>query len=113
MPDKGQERSGLNGVIILAKANLNPTGGVPVTGESHAFFEGQIVPFSQAKVSIATHAFNYGTAVFGGLRGYWNEEAKRLFVFRPYDHYRRLLMSGHMMCMEIKYDEESLIQLTV
>jgi branched-chain amino acid aminotransferase len=84
-----------------------------VTGESHAFFEGKIVPFSQAKVSIATHAFNYGTAVFGGLRGYWNEEAKRLFVFRPYDHYKRLLLSGRMMCMEVPYDEESLIQLTL
>lgn len=82
-------------------------------GERHAFFEGKIVPFSQAKVSIATHAFNYGTAVFGGLRGYWNEETKRLFVFRPYDHYRRLLLSGRMMYMEINYDEESLIQLTL
>jgi len=38
---------------------------------------------------VATHAFNYGTAVFGGLRGYWNEEKKKLFVFRPLDHYRR------------------------
>jgi branched-chain amino acid aminotransferase len=77
-----------------------------VADESHAFFEGRIVPFSEAKVSIATHAFNYGTAVFGGLRGYWNEAAKRLFVFRPFDHYRRLLLSGKMMRMEINQDEQ-------
>lgn len=81
--------------------------------ESHAYFEGRIVPFSEAKVSIATHALNYGTGVFGGLRGYWNEEAKRLFVFRPFDHYRRLLLSGKMMRMEINQDEESLVQLTL
>ncbi|MFZ5821167.1 MAG: branched-chain amino acid transaminase [Chloroflexota bacterium] len=79
----------------------------------HAFFEGKIVPFGEANVSIATHAFNYGTAVFGGIRGYWNEGQKKLFLFRPYDHYRRLLNSGRMMNMEIPYDEEALIQLTL
>jgi branched-chain amino acid aminotransferase len=84
-----------------------------VAGDSHAYFEGKIVPFSEAKVSVATHAFNYGTAVFGGIRAFWNEEAKRLFVFRPFDHYRRFLTSGRMMLMDCKYDEESLIQITL
>ena len=79
----------------------------------HAFFEGKIVPLSEAKINIATHAFLYGTAVFGGMRGYWNEEKKCLFVFRPYDHFRRLLHSARMMNMENSYDEESLIQLTL
>lgn len=79
----------------------------------HAFFEGKTVPLSEARINIATHGFLYGTAVFGGVRGYWNEEKKRLFVFRPYDHFRRLLNSGRMMAMSIPYDEESLIQLTV
>ncbi|GAB4505830.1 MAG: branched-chain amino acid transaminase [Anaerolineales bacterium] len=77
------------------------------------FFEGKIIPFEQAKISVATHAFNYGTAVFGGLRGYWNDEKKKLFLFRPYDHYRRLLHSGRMMHMHIPYNEEALIQLTL
>jgi len=79
----------------------------------HAFFEGKIVPLSEAKISIATHGFLYGTAVFGGVRGYWNEEMRRLFVFRPYDHFRRLLNSAKMLAMRIDYDEESLIQLTL
>lgn len=84
-----------------------------MTGESHAFFEGKIVPFPEAKVSIATHAFLYGTSVFGGIRAYWNEEQKKLFVFRPYDHYRRLLNSARMFRMKVNYDEEALIQLTL
>lgn len=79
----------------------------------HAFFEGKIVQFADAKISIATHGFLYGTAVFGGMRGYWNEEKKRLFVFRPHDHYRRLLHSARMMAMQTNYDEESLIQITL
>ena len=76
-----------------------------------AYFEGKIVPFGEAKVSVATHAFNYGTAVFGGMRGYWNEEQKRLFVFRPWDHFHRLLNSARLLCMEVSFDEESLIQI--
>ena len=79
----------------------------------HAFFEGKIVPLEDAKINIATHGFLYGTAVFGGMRAYWNEEKKRLFVFRPYDHFHRLLNSGRMMAMSTAYDEESLIQLTL
>ena len=79
----------------------------------HAFFEGKIVPLSDAKINIATHGFLYGTAVFGGMRAYWNEEKKRLFVFRPYDHFRRLLHSARMLTMKTSYDEESLIQLTL
>jgi len=79
----------------------------------HAFFEGRIVPLSEANISIATHAFLYGTAVFGGMRAYWNEEKKHLFIFRPYDHYRRLLHSARLLNMQTTYDEESLIQLTL
>ena len=79
----------------------------------HAFFEGKIVPLADAKINIATHGFLYGTAVFGGMRAYWNEEKKRLFVFRPYEHFRRVLNSGRIMAMEIPYDEEGLIQLTL
>ena len=67
----------------------------------HAFFEGKNVLLSDAKISIATHGFLYGTAVFGGMRAYWNEEKQRLFVFRPYDHLHRLLNSGKMMAMKI------------
>ena len=79
----------------------------------HAFFEGKIVPLSEANISIATHGFLYGTSVFGVVRGYWNEEKKRLFVFRPYDHFHRLLNSTKMLSMQTDYNEESLIQLTL
>lgn len=79
----------------------------------HAYFKGKIVPYSEAKVGVATHALNYGTAVFGGLRGYWNEEKKKLFVFRPLDHYHRFLNSCRIMCMEFNHTPESLTDLTL
>jgi branched-chain amino acid aminotransferase len=79
----------------------------------HAYFIGKVVPFNEAKVSVATHAFNYGTAVFGGVRGYWNEEQKKMFVFRPLDHFRRLLNSAKMMCMDVPHTPESLLGITL
>ena len=79
----------------------------------HAFFEGRLSRFPKQKSTSPRMAFLYGTAVFGGMRAYWNEEKKRLFIFRPYDHFRRLLHSARMMTMQTEYDEESLIQLTL
>jgi branched-chain amino acid aminotransferase len=79
----------------------------------NAYFQGKIVPYSEAKVGVATHALNYGTAVFGGIRAYWNEEKERLFVFRPMDHYRRFLNSCRLLCMDVKHTAETLTDLTL
>ncbi len=66
-----------------------------------AFFRGRRVPYSEARVGVLTHGLNYGTGVFSGIRGYWNEAEQELFVFRPEDHYRRFLESGKMLGMEL------------
>jgi branched-chain amino acid aminotransferase len=78
-----------------------------------AYFQGKIVPYSQAKVGVLTHALNYGTAAFGGLRGYWNEEQEQLYLFRPKDHFRRLLDSARLLCMEFEHTPESLTQVAL
>jgi branched-chain amino acid aminotransferase len=79
----------------------------------HAYFQGRIVPYSEAKIGVLTHALNYGTAAFGGLRAYWNDERKQLFIFRAPDHYRRFLNSCKLLCMQLEHTPESLTQLTV
>ncbi len=78
---------------------------------NYAYFEGQFVPYSEAKVGVMTHAFNYGTAAFGGIRGYWNNEHEQLYIFRPVDHFQRLLHSARMLCMEFDITAESLTQI--
>ena len=80
---------------------------------NYAYFEGEIVPFEEAKISVMTHALNYGTAAFGGVRGYWNEDEEQLFVFRPLDHYTRLLNSAKMLCMEFDHTPESFTEITL
>lgn len=79
----------------------------------YAFFEGRIVPIEEAKISIMTHGFNYGTGAFGGLRGYWNEQKEELFVFRPYDHYERLLNSAKMLLIDLPYSRDDLVNITL
>ncbi len=79
----------------------------------HAFFKDRIVPYSEAKVGVLTHALNYGTAVFGGVRGYWNEDEQQLFIFRPFDHFQRFLESTRLLCMDLPYTKEDLVKALV
>lgn len=79
----------------------------------YAYFKGKIVPYSEAKVGVLTHALNYGTAVFGGVRGYWNEEKSQLYLFRPRDHFRRFLDSGKLINIDLGETPESLTERAV
>ena len=77
---------------------------------NYAYFQGSIVPYEQAKVGVLTHALNYGTAVFGGMRAYWNPEQQQLYLFRPQDHFRRFLNSARLMRMSFDHSPESLTE---
>jgi branched-chain amino acid aminotransferase len=79
----------------------------------YAFFEGKIVPISMAKVDIRTNALQYGTAVFEGIRSYWNEKTKTNYVFRIEDHYRRFHISCRIMMLEVKYSVKELCNITL
>ena len=81
--------------------------------EALAFFRGRIVPLSEANVNITTHALHYGTAVFEGIRGNWNEELAKMFVFRAREHYERLLQGCKIMLMDIPYSVDDLMQITI
>ncbi len=78
-----------------------------------AFFRGEIVPSSEAKVNVMTHALHYGTAVFEGIRGNWNEAQSKLYVFRMREHYQRLLQGCRMMLLDIPYDVDDLCRITI
>ena len=79
----------------------------------YAYFKGKIVPYSEAKVGVLTHALNYGTGVFGGVRAYKNDENGKLYLFRPYDHYKRFLNSAKMLLMSFDETPESMTQHTI
>ena len=81
--------------------------------KSLAYFRVKIVPISEAKISIMTHALHYGTAIFEGVRGNWNDADKKLYVFKLREHYQRLLQGCKIMMMEIPYSVDELCDITI
>ena len=82
-------------------------------GELLAFFRGDYVPLSQAKVSVMTHALHYGTGVFEGIRGNWNEEQGVVNIFRLREHFERLMRGARLLMLNIPYSVEELCDITV
>ncbi len=44
----------------------------------YVYFEGKIVPEDQAKISIKTNSLHYGTAIFEGIRAYYDKENDKM-----------------------------------
>jgi branched-chain amino acid aminotransferase len=64
------------------------------------YFEGAFVPMRDAKVSIMTHAFMYGTAVFEGVRAYWNPEQHTLYGLKVREHVERIRQNAGILLMD-------------
>jgi branched-chain amino acid aminotransferase len=71
-----------------------------------AFFKDRILPYAEAQLGLLTHALNYGTGVFAGIRGYWNQDQGKLFVFRLADHMRRFHESARLLRMNLTLSED-------
>lgn len=78
-----------------------------------AFHQGEYVPLEQASIGIMTHAFHYGTAVFEGIRGNWNSDDGRMYIFRMRDHYQRLQDGCKIMRIKLPYSVSDLCDITV
>ncbi len=83
-----------------------------MVGTPYAFFRGELMPLAEAKIGLMTHAFNYGTAVFEGIRANWNAEQETLYLFRTREHYERLRQSAHVLMMELLYSDDDLVRIT-
>ena len=85
----------------------------PAFRDLYAFFRGEIVPLSEARVNVMTHALHYGTGVFEGIRGNWNEEQGVVNIFRLREHYDRLLRGCRLLMLDIPYTADDLCEITV
>jgi branched-chain amino acid aminotransferase len=67
-----------------------------------AYFQGNLVPFNEAKLSVATHALHYGTGAFGGLRGIPDPtQSDRALLFRLDRHAKRLSQSAQFLHFDL------------
>jgi branched-chain amino acid aminotransferase len=78
-----------------------------------AFFQGKIRPLSEAKVGIMTHALHYGTGVFEGIRGNWNESKQSMIIFRLTEHYERLIRGCKILQIDLPYSVDDLVSITI
>lgn len=78
-----------------------------------AFFEKKFVPLSEARVGVMTHAFNYGTACFEGIRGNWNKQQGQIYLFRLREHYERLQKNCRILKIGLAFDLDQMCQLTI
>lgn len=90
-----------------------PALGIEIDESGWAYHEEAFVRLADAKVSIATHALNYGTGVFEGIRAYWNAEHEQLYVFRLADHYARMERSCRIVRTPLPGTPSELADLTL
>jgi branched-chain amino acid aminotransferase len=98
---------------VLKQESRPETVPVETTTELWAFFRGEIVPLRDANINVMTHGFNYGTAVFEGIRAYWNADEEQLFALELVPHYKRIHASARLLMMEVRQSPEELAEITV
>ena len=98
----------------MLKQDQEPrTAAVETTTELWAYFRGEFVPLRDANINVMTHGFNYGTAVFEGIRAYWNADEEQLFALELLAHYERIQASARLLLMEVRQTPEELCHITV
>src|SRR3990167_1087817 len=81
--------------------------------DSIAYFNGKFTPLREANINIMTHAFQYGTGIFEGIRGYWNENKKQMYIFRMKEHYERLSKNAKLIRLELDKSIDELCKITL
>tara|TARA_B100000945_G_scaffold124925_1_gene99280 strand:- start:3964 stop:4905 length:942 start_codon:yes stop_codon:yes gene_type:complete len=84
-----------------------------MSNEGIAFHKGEKILLKDASVGIMTHAMHYGTAVFEGIRGNWNNDKQDMVIFRLDEHYERLLRGAKILRMSLPYSVKELSEITV
>ena len=72
------------------------------------WFDGEMIPWREAKIHVLTHSLHYGMGVFEGIRAYKTERGTA--IFRLPEHTRRLFDSAHILKMSMRYDKDTLNQ---
>ncbi len=77
---------------------------VKIKIHDYAFLGKDFVKFEDAKISVMTHAFLYGTAVFEGIRAYYNKDNDKLYALLVDEHLQRLLNSCKILRLKPYYN---------
>ena len=87
--------------------------GTEIAETGWAYQDGVFKKLADAHVSLATHALNYGTGVFEGIRAYWNAGQEQLYVFRLQEHFDRMRGNCRLLRIELPGDSAMLAEVTL
>ncbi|WP_331828571.1 branched-chain amino acid transaminase [Candidatus Blochmannia sp. SNP] len=72
------------------------------------WFNGDIIPWQEAKIHVMSHSLHYGSSVFEGMRCY--DSYKGPVIFRNREHIQRLHNSAKIYRMPISWSINNLMQ---
>jgi branched-chain amino acid aminotransferase len=75
------------------------------------WFDGEMVPWREAKTHVLTHTLHYGMGVFEGIRAYRTLAGPA--IFRLEAHTERLFRSAHIMGMKLPFSREQINRATI
>ncbi|MFW5876319.1 MAG: branched-chain amino acid transaminase [Myxococcota bacterium] len=75
----------------------------------HIWFDGELIPWDQARVHVLTHTLHYGLGAFEGIRCYEMRDGSSA-VFRLTDHIRRLFDSAHIMSLPMRWSQQEVVE---
>src|ERR687883_978114 len=83
------------------------------TDAQWCYHGGEMAKMGEIRLSPATHALNYGTGVFEGIRAYWNERRGTLQVLKLREHYERFEKSSRMLRIDLGHTVDELCDVTL
>src|SRR5829696_3805982 len=78
-----------------------------------AYHAGDFVKLGDIRLSPATHALNYGTGVFEGIRAYWSESRGTMQVLKMREHYERFEKSCRFLRIDLNHTIDELWDITL
>jgi branched-chain amino acid aminotransferase len=81
--------------------------------ETTVYVGGRFCAYADAHVGLLTHGLQYGTGCFEGIRGYWDAQARELFLVQLKEHFERLKISAKILTMKLPHSPDELADIAV
>ena len=82
-------------------------------GQYWVYLDGEVKRYDDARVGLMTHALQYGTGVFEGIRGYWSPEHEQLFLLKLREHYRRMQNSVKVLKLKMPMSLDEVCEMSI
>ena len=75
------------------------------------YLDGRFLPEPEARVPLLTHALQYGTGVFEGIRAYHDPDTGETLLFRATDHFERMTRNVRFLSIDLPAPPQELARI--